>query len=421
MARPLFHVEEARLQNGLSIRLIPDHSVPVVSLYTFFQVGSRNEGPGTTGISHLFEHMMFNGAKRYGPKEFDRVLEMHGGTSNAYTSNDFTVYYDDFAADALPKVLDLESDRMASLTLSDRSLSSEREVVKEERRTRVDNEVAGLMDEELVTLVYKAHPYRWPVLGWMADIDNIQRADCERFFRTFYAPNNAVLYLSGDFHPKEALRLIRRFYGHIPAGPPIPAIVDAEPEQRGERRSEIRHPAAAPALMLGWRGPRAKDPDALVLDVLQFALTVGEGSRLTKSLVYDKRLVVSVMMDWTWRLDPGMLVIHTELMPDSDTRKVEAALEAELGQVMEHGLTARELQKAKNNLKAHLWRELSTNNGRSHSLGTHELFLGSWRDAFRIAERYDAVTGAELRAAAVKYLSPHQRCVVTLVPELGRG
>jgi zinc protease len=165
-----YPVQEARLPNGLRVRMVPDHDAPVVSLYTFFQVGSRNERPGITGISHLFEHMMFNGAEKYGPKEFDEVLESNGGRSNAYTTCDVTVYYEDFAAEALDTVLDLESDRMRSLTIDDRSLRSEREVVKEERRLRVDNEPAGLMDEALHSLVYEAHPYRWPVIGWMGDI-----------------------------------------------------------------------------------------------------------------------------------------------------------------------------------------------------------------------------------------------------------
>jgi len=184
----LLKVKETTLKNGLKVRLLPDRSAPVVSLYLFYKVGARNERPGITGISHLFEHMMFNGAKKYGPKQFDRVLESRGGRSNAYTSNDLTVYHEDFAADALATVLDLESDRMRSLTISDASLASEREVVKEERRLRVDNDIVGLMDEELNPLVYRAHPYRWPVIGWMADIENITREDCEAYFRTYYAP-----------------------------------------------------------------------------------------------------------------------------------------------------------------------------------------------------------------------------------------
>ena len=213
-----FPVEEHALPNGLQIRLLRDSSLPVATLYSFFRVGSRNERPGITGISHLFEHMMFNGSRKYGPKEFDRRLEAAGGSSNAYTSNDLTAYYEDFASDALPLVLDLEADRMASLTIDDASLSREREVVKEERRFRTDNDIDGMMNEAMGALAFLAHPYRWPVIGWMTDIESITRQDCERYFRTYYAPNNCTLVLVGDFEPQQALEQIAKLYAPIPSG-----------------------------------------------------------------------------------------------------------------------------------------------------------------------------------------------------------
>jgi zinc protease len=413
----LLDVHEATLPNGLRVRMLPNPQTPVVSLYTFFQVGSRNERPGITGISHLFEHMMFNGARKYGPKEFDRVLESNGGRSNAYTSNDMTVYYDDFSSDALETVLDLESDRMRSLRISDEMLTSERQVVMEERRVRVDNEITGMLDEELGTLVYKAHPYRWPVIGWMADIENISRQDCQDYFRTYYAPNNAVLYLSGDFDPKQTLALIKRYYGDIPKGPkPLP-VIDAEPPQKGERRALVRHPAQSPSLMLGFRGPRATEEDTLVLDVIQYALNKGEGSRLVKSLVYEQQVAVSVMLDWGWRIDPGTIVFYLELKPDSDPQKVEAALYAEVERVAREGLTERELQKAKNNLRADQLRELGTNTGRAHAVGHYEALLGSWRELLTMPSRYASITNDQVKAVAAKYFAPERRSVVTLLPE----
>ncbi len=409
-------VIEATLPNGLQIRLLPTDAVPTCSFYTFFRVGSRNERPGTTGISHLFEHMMFNGAKKYGPGKFDRVLESNGGTSNAYTSNDVTVYYEDFMSEALEKVIDLESDRMRSLSIAPKMLESERKVVMEERRLRVDNEIGGLMDEELSTLVWKAHPYRWPVIGWMKDIENIKREDCLEYFRTFYAPNNATIFLSGDFDPKEALALITRHYKGIKAGPGAPPVLDAEPEQKGERRAEVRHPAQAPSLMIAWRGPAGTDADTLVLDVLQYALSVGQSSRLTKALVFEQEIAVGVSVDWTWRFDPGAFTIVLELKQHGDPKKAEAALYAELKKVADHGLEPRELEKAKNNLAAHLLRELATNNGRAHALGTYELMLGDWRQGLALPTRYESITGDQVKAAAARYLAPERRSVVTLVP-----
>ncbi|MCP3099390.1 insulinase family protein [Myxococcus sp. K15C18031901] len=412
----LFDVHEATLPNGLQVRLLENHLAPVVSLYTFFKVGSRNERPGITGISHLFEHMMFNGAKKYGPKMFDKTLESSGGSSNAYTSHDMTVYYDDFASDALETVLDLESDRMRSLRISDAMLASEREVVKEERRVRTDNDIGGLMDEELGTLVYKAHAYRWPIIGWMADIDAITREDCQQYFRTYYAPNNAVLYIAGDIDPKKTLALVRKYYGDIPRGPVPAGVVNAEPPQRGERRSFVRHPAQSPAVMIGYQGPAARDEDTLALDVAQYVLTKGEGSRLTRSLVYDQKIVVSVGLDWAWRIDPGMVMFFLELKPDSDPQKAEAALYAELEKLARDGITERELQKALNNLRSDHLRELGTNNGRAHALGNYEALLGDWRHVLTLPSAYAAVTSDQVKAAAAKYLIPERRSVVTLLP-----
>jgi predicted Zn-dependent peptidase len=414
-----FDVREARLANGLKIRLLPDNDAPIASVYTFFRVGSRNEQPGITGISHLFEHMMFNGAKKYGPKQFDRVLEAHGGRSNAYTTNDITVYHEDFASDALEKVFDLESDRMRSLRINQQVLDSEREVVKEERRLRVENEILGLLDEELGTLVWKAHPYRWPVIGWMGDINNISKSDCDRFFKAFYAPNNATLYVVGDFEPRSALKMIQRYYADIPSGPAVAPVVDSEPEQKGERRALIRHPAQAPSLMIGFRAPAAKSPDALTLDVLQYLLSVGEGSRLMRELVYRRSLAASIFMDWSWRIDPGALVFYLELNPGSNPERVEQALYAELAKVAEKGVSKAEHTRAVNNLRAHQLRELATNSGRAHAMGTYEVLLGSWREGLRLPARYGEVTIQQLREAAARYFAPDRRSVVRLEPSPG--
>jgi zinc protease len=409
-------VVEGRLSNGLKIRLIPSSAVPTISFYTFFHVGSRNERPGITGISHLFEHMMFNGAKKYGPGEFDKTLESNGGSSNAYTSNDMTVYYEDFMAEALERVIDLESDRMRSLQLTPKMLTSERQVVIEERRLRVDNEIAGMLDEELGTLVWKAHPYRWPVIGWMKDIEAIKREDCLDYFRTYYAPNNATVYVAGDFEPKRALELIKKYYGAIKGGPKAPDVLDAEPEQKGERRAEVRHPAQAPTLMIAWRGPKATDAETLVLDVVQYALSVGQSSRLVKSLVYEREACVSVSIDWSWRKDPGAFVAAMELKPHSNPKDAELALYEELDKVARDGITERELQKAKNNLSAQLLRELATNNGRAHALGHYEALLGGWREGLALSGRYERVTAQQVKEVVAKYLPAHRRSVVTLVP-----
>jgi predicted Zn-dependent peptidase len=391
-----------------------------VSCYTFYQVGSRNERPGLTGISHLFEHMMFNGAAKYGPKEFDRVLESQGGHSNAYTSNDVTAYYEEFAAEALPTVVDLESDRMRSLALAPEALEQERAVVKEERRLRSENSVFGVMEEQLGGLVFQAHPYRWPIIGWMEDIERISREDCLAWFRVYYAPGNAAIYVVGDVDAREALDLVRRAYGDIPAGPPVPPVPAAEPLQRGERRAVIHYPAQAPALLAGWRAPAARDPDAYVLDVAQAALSMGDSSRLRRRLVEELELAVSLHVGYGWRRDPGVFLVFAELAPGVGPDRAERALLREIEKVAEWGISAAELRRAQRLLRSAVLHELATHGGVAHALGEAEALVGDFREAGSALERYAAVTRRDVRRAAAAWLDAARRSVVVLEPEARR-
>lgn len=412
----IFNVVEHTLSNGLKVRLVESRAVPTISYYTFFKVGSRNERPGITGIAHLFEHMMFNGAEKYGPKEFDRVLESAGGSSNAYTSNDLTVYFEDFASDSLETVLDLESDRMRSLAIEPQVFESEREVVKEERRFRVDNDMVGMLDEALSTQIWKAHPYRWPVIGWMGDLDVITREDALEFFRTYYAPNNATIVAVGALDPEKTIERIEHYYGSIPAGPPIPVVVDSEPEPNGERRIDVHYPAQSPAIMIGYKVSAAKDPDTFVLDVIQGALAMGESSRLMKRIVYEEELATRIFVDFAWRIDPSSFVLYAELPPGGDPRKLERAIYEELARLSEEGLTDLELQRSKNILRAQFLEEIATHEGRAHALGNSELLLGDWREAERTIERYRKVKNEDVKRVASKYFSSLNRSVATVVP-----
>jgi zinc protease len=416
----LAQVKAHTLPNGLRLRVLAERTVPTVSYYTFFQVGSRNERLGTTGISHLFEHMMFNGAAKYGPKEFDRVLESRGGHSNAYTSNDVTAYYEDFTADALTTVVDLEADRMRSLRLTEDALEQERGVVKEERRLRTENSIFGLMEEQLESLVFLAHPYRWPVIGWMDDIDRITRDDCEAFFRTYYAPGNAAVYVVGDVDPDETIALVERLYGDIPGGPQPAPVPQGEPPQRGERRATVRYPAQAPALLAGWRGPAGRSADSAALDVLQVCLSVGEASRLRRRMVQDLELAVSVSISWGWRIDPGVFFAFAELSPGVRVERAEAVLWEELARVAEQGVGAAEVKRAQALLRSSVLHELATHHGVAHALGQAEALLGDWREAARSLEQYAAIGPRDVKRVAAVYLDPARRCVVELDPEVAR-
>jgi len=417
-----FAVQEHALTNGLQIRLLPDRGLPIATLYNFFRVGSRNERPGITGISHLFEHMMFNGSKKYGPKEFDRRLESAGGTSNAYTSTDVTAYYEEFAAEALPLVLDLESDRMASLTIDDDSLAREREVVKEERRFRADNDLDGMMDEALSALAFQAHPYRWPVVGWMTDLSRITRADCERYFHTYYAPNNCTLVLVGDFDPAEALRNVEKLYGRIPRGDSLPEVASGEPPQKGERRALIHYPAQAHALLAGFRTPNGRHSDSLVLDLIEAALSYGEGARLKRALVYEQELCVDANVYFGWRMDAGLFHISLKLNPGVVPSRAESALWSELARLGDEPMSDAELQRAKNFVRSGLLRGLQTAHGRAHTIGQMEVMLGTWRAFLDLPDRYQAISPADIQRVARTTFAPHRRNLVTLVPgELPEG
>jgi zinc protease len=412
----LFLVRAHELANGLRVRVVEDHTLPVVSFTTVFWVGSRNERPGATGIAHLFEHMMFNGAKKYGPGEFDRIIESEGGHSNAYTSTDVTVYHEEIPPSAVEKVIDLEADRMRSLEVTPEILETERKVVKEERLMRVDNDVAGMVIEELESLVFKSHPYRWPVIGWGPDLDAISRAECVSFFGTYYAPNNAAVWVVGDVDAEHVVDQIEKAYGDIPKGPPPPPVSIAEPPQKGERRAVVTHPAQSPFLAIAFPAPKASDDDALVLDVAQYALAEGDAARLPRRLIFEEELAVSVDASWGWRIDPGLFAFFAELKPKMDPRKPEQAIRDELDALARRDLSARELRRAKNLLRAHLLRELSTVGSRANILGTAEVLRHAYHDVPRWLERYASVTAADVRRVAQLTFDPDKLSAVILRP-----
>ncbi|MCK4549658.1 MAG: insulinase family protein [Candidatus Krumholzibacteria bacterium] len=405
------------LDNGLKVILVEDHSVPVISYQTFFRVGARNERAGITGISHFMEHMMFNGADKYGPKEFDAVLEANGGYSNAFTSNDMTAYYEDISSDGLELCVDLDSDRIKSLTLDPKFIASEMNVVKEERRLRIDNSVRGQMREDLDAIAFKAHPYKWPVIGWMSDLDAIDRDDCVEYFKTYYAPNNAILIVAGDFDTKKAMKLIHQYYDDIPAQEPPKPVRTVEPEQMGERRGVVRKRAELPAVMIAYHTPDIKSEDIYTLDVLQQILTGGKSSRLHRRLVRETEAAMSVRASFPWRIDPYLFEFNIKMKPGHETLEAEEAVYAELIDIIENGVREEELARAKNVLEADFVRSMQTVNGRATKIGRYEILFGDYREIMNVPGRYRAVTDEQVRAAAQKYFASRNRTVVTLVPE----
>ncbi len=405
------------LDNGLKVILLEDHSVPVISYWTFFRVGARNERPGITGISHFMEHMMFNGTEKYGPQEFDRILEANGGYSNAFTSKDMTAYYEDFASDVLELIVDLDSDRMKSLALDPQYVESELGVVKEERRLSIDNSIGGQLYEELYGLAYKAHPYSWPVLGWMSDLEHMTREDCVEYFKIYYAPNNAVLIVAGDFETKRALELIHSYYDDILPHEPPDIVRTTEPQQLGERRALVHKPAELPEVMIGYHGPPVGSDDVYALDVLQALLTQGDSSRLYKKLVRDLGIAINVDASFPWSLDPNLFYFDIKMKPGEDTAAGEEAIYSELAAIAENGVSEKELERVKNTLEAYFIRSMQRVNGKAMKIGTYEIRFGDYRMIPQVPALYRAVTNDDIKRVVKTYFTEKNRNVVTLVPE----
>ncbi len=403
------------LKNGLDVLIQENHDLPIISMFTLFSTGSRNERPGITGISHLFEHMMFNGSKKFGPKQFDLILESGGGYSNAYTSRDFTVYYEEFRSSLLKTVIELESDRMGWLDLSEESLRSEREVVKEERRFRTEDSIFGRLDEELYAASFQCHPYRWPVIGWMSDIENISLQDCKNYFKQYYAPNNALIVLSGDLDPAEVKDLIEEYYSCIPKRktPPTPATI--EPEQKGEKIHHYRKKSEISSAVLGYHVPQAGDSDVYALDVLQTILTDGQSSLLHKKLVREKEIALNITSEFTWHIDPGIYILSIQMKPGYSSQEGERAIEEEIVRMSESGFTNDDLKRAINILYADFVHGLQTNNGRAHRFGLADIMLGGYKNMFVPLKEYKKVTLEDVSRVLDKYFRKDNKTAVRLI------
>jgi predicted Zn-dependent peptidase len=409
-------VSRRDLDNGLTVLVLPDDAVPSLAYFTCWRVGSRNERPGITGISHLFEHLMFSGARKHGPREFDRIIESNGGTSNAYTTHDVTSYHEVMPSDRLSVVLDLELDRMRDLELSERTLASEREVVKEERRLRTDESPLGALYEQLYAVSYVAHPYRWPVIGWMPDIDALTVADLEDYFRTHYSPDNAVVAVAGAVDAPRALDEVSQALSVLPRGRARPPVVRSEPEQRGERRALLRVNAQLPAFLLAFHVGDSRSADLPALDVLQTILADGDSSRLQRALVLEQQLALDVNVDYPWMLDPGLFSLSLSVRPGVEPAAAEAALHAQLEAVATQPVGAHELRRAKAQLQADFHRRLKTSEGRADLLCTSEVILGDWAALFDMPRRYGAVTAEDVQRVAAAAFRADNRTVAVLDP-----
>jgi zinc protease len=412
-------VRATTLANGLKIIVWPVHDIPNVALNNWVRAGSRNEAPGITGLAHFFEHMMFNGTTRRQPGEFDRLMEAQGGANNAFTSDDVTVYQDWFPRNALELVLDLESDRVANLAFAPAVIESERGVVYSERRLRVEDNNQGMLSEQVQATAFVAHPYRFPTIGWPADIQSWRMEDLQKFFRTYYAPNNLTLVLAGDLVPERVFELARRYFEAIPRQEPPAEVRAQEPEQLGERQFVLRRKAQTPLLQYAYKAPAAADARGPAVNLLLSILVDGDSSRLHRMLVEEKQLAIEVGGHWQEGFDPGLLWLFLTLPEGADISEVQAAVDSQLAGIAEHGVTDAELARAKNMTAAGFWKKLATIDGKAQLLGEYEVFHGDWLKLFDAPAQVDRVTRAEVQAVAREILDKRRRTVGVLLPEEG--
>src|SRR5579859_3618260 len=412
-----FPVSTRTLKNGMKVLVQPDHSIPNVALYIFYRIGSRNERPGTTGLSHFFEHMMFNGAKKYGPGELDKVMEANGGSNNAYTTQNVTVYQDWFPRSALSLIYDIESDRIRDLTFDPKKIASEREVVASERRLSVDNDNGGLLDEQLWATAFIAHPYQWPVVGWMSDIEHWTMDDLKHHFEMGYSPSNATMVVVGDVSPEEIFQLCEKFIEPIPSHAPPPPVTTVEPEQLGERRLVVHKPAELPLLLIGYHIPQTNNPDFYALNILRSVLFQGESSRMYQRLVDKDQIALDVSSYVQPAFDPTLAIVTAQPRQAVDPQTCEKAIYEELEKVKAAQISDQELEKAKNGRLVEFYREMRTISGRANTIGTYEIFMSDYNKLFDAAKNYSAVTKDDVQRVAKKYFGANNRTVATLLPE----
>jgi zinc protease len=409
-------VKEYKLDNGLKVLIIEEHKAPVATFQVWYRAGLRNEPAGKSGLSHLLEHMMFKGTSKYSPKAFSRIVQKNGGTDNAYTTKDYTAYFELFSSDRITLSIDLEADRMQNLTLDPEEILSERSVVMEERRLRYEDDPQNSLFEEVVAAAFKAHPYQRPVIGWMSDLKSIERNDLYNYYKTFYSPQNAVIVIVGDVNADGMMEKLKHLFGDIPPGPPNKSISFTEPEQRGERRVFLKREAELPYILIAYHTPSFPDEDSYTLDVLSLILSGGKSSRLYQSLVYEKKIAIDVDADYSrFNRDPYLFFFDATATPGRDIKDVEDALYAEIEKIKTDPPSEREIQKAKNQIESSFIMGQDSIYIQAMKYGIFEM-LGDWRLIDRYLDGIRKVTPEDAVRVAKKYFKEDNRTVGILIP-----
>ncbi len=414
------NVREYTLENGLKVLIVEDHKAPTATFQVWYRVGSVNEKIGKTGLSHLLEHMMFKGTKKFGPKTFSQTMQRAGGTDNAFTTREYTAYFELLASDRIGLPIEMEADRMQNLALTPASVLSERDVVMEERRMRYEDDPQNLVHEEVLAAAFKDHPYRWPVIGWMSDLKSLDPEDLIAHYKTYYAPNNAVIIVVGDIDSSDVLSKIKSSFGKIRSTSSIKEPKTGEDRQYGEKRVYVKKEAELPYVMSVYKTPAINDDDSFALDVLAGVLSGGKSSRLYNSLVYDKQLALSAWASFEGMYrDPFLFYVGATASHGRKIEEVENALHDELEKIKKSGPSEREVQKAKNQIEASFIMEQDSIYMQARTIGTFEM-VGGWRLIDKYLAGIRKVTPDEVKRVAGKYLTEDRKTTGILIP-VGSG
>lgn len=414
--RPWDRVYETTLANGLKVILLENHKAPVVTVQVWYRVGSRNEAWGKTGLSHLLEHMMFKGSKRFSAEQFVRIIEENGGNNNAFTSHDYTAYFVNMSADRVAIPLELEADRMRNAIFDEKEFVTEKNVVIEERRLRTIDNPQSYLHEQTVATAYQVHPYHWPIIGWMEDLQRITLADAIEYYNRFYTPANAFLVIVGDFSRQELLPKIEKSFGHLPKTMTPNQDVGCEPTQTGERRISVKREGLVPALMMGYHVPNLKSPDSYVLEVIEAILSYGKSSRFYEGLIREKQVALTADADYSLiSRDPGLFFISAEVMPGKDLASLEKAIDEEIKRLQAEPVPPDELKKVMNQMQATFIYGQDSVFYQAMLLARYEI-AETWKRVNDYLPSILRVTADDVMRVARQYLIPDNRTVGFFVP-----
>jgi zinc protease len=405
------------LSNGMKVVFLEDHSTPIVHTEVWYHVGSKNEKPGRTGFAHLFEHMMFKGSKNVEPEGHPSWISSIGGQSNAYTTEDATVFWQTTPAQYLPLVLWLEADRLASLRISEDVFKAEREVVKEERRMRIDNQPYGRLNELIYGQAFTVHPYKHPTIGSMRDLEAASVDDVRDFFHTYYVPSNATVVIVGDFETKEAQELVTRYLGRIPKSDrPVPRDIPREPPQTKERRVTVDENWPLPAVVVAHHITYDGDPDSYPLHIASKVLSDGQSSRIYRKLVYEKQLALAAFGGGNIIEDPNLFYAVAIVQPGHTPEETVDALIAELDRLRNEPITLAELQQAKNQFARDYMFGRESNKDKASQLGHAVVIHNDIKTADGEFDIFMNISQGDVQRVARKYFTPENRLVMTIMP-----